>query len=41
MSDKKGAKIVILIIFIIVFSTKKQNVLNNYGLTHVITKRIS
>ncbi len=38
MSDKKDPKIVILIVFIVDFSTKKQNILYNYSL--IITKRI-
>ncbi len=32
MSDKNSANIVMLMIFIIDFSTEKQNVLYNYGL---------
>ncbi len=38
MSDKKGAKIAIFIIFIIDFSIEKQNVLYKNGL--IISKRI-
>ncbi len=38
MSDKKDPKIVILIVFIVDFPTKKQNILYNYSL--IITKRI-